>query len=191
MIVVAKMQVEYNCLMKIVVGLGNSEEKYAKTRHNVGFVVVDELFRKLDGDENVFFRKEKKFEAEVVRVEEVMLVKPLTFVNESGRAVRKVVDYYKVDLDSVYVVHDDLDIVLGKYKIEKGRGPKIHKGVLSVEKYLKNKKFWRVRVGIDGRAGKRDILGEDYVLGKFLKEEKVVIEKVVKTVVAELASVLK
>ncbi|MBU1071203.1 aminoacyl-tRNA hydrolase, partial [Patescibacteria group bacterium] len=114
--------------MKLIVGLGNIGEKYKNTRHNVGFMVVDEL------------EKHKE------DLGKVMLVKPATFMNESGRAVAKMVRFYKLDLDNLYVVHDDLDLKLGEYKIQKGVGPKVHNGILSVEKELGDKEFWRVRV---------------------------------------------
>ncbi len=154
--------------MKLVVGLGNIGEKYKNTRHNVGFMVIDEL---------------EKYKEELGKV---MLVKPTTFMNESGRAVSKVKNFYKIDLDDLYVVHDDLDLELGEYKIQKGVGPKVHNGVASVEEWLGSKEFWRVRVGVDNRKGSRVVSGEDYVLGKFNKVEIEVLDKVLKEVTKEL-----
>jgi PTH1 family peptidyl-tRNA hydrolase len=168
--------------MKLVVGLGNPGEKYVGTRHNVGFVVVDELRRGLDADE---FGDNKKFLAEVTRVGEVILARPDTFMNKSGEAVSKLVRFYKIEMDDLWVIHDDLDIRLGEYKIQKGVGPKVHNGVNDIEERLGTTDFWRVRVGVDSRVG-REVSGEEYVLGKFFGEEVKKIEKVVGSVVAEL-----
>ena len=108
-------------------------------------------------------------------------------MNRSGVAVKRLVDKYKVQDKNLYIIHDDLDIRLGEYKIQKGRGPKEHKGVLSVEKELGSKEFWRVRVGIDNRqAGEREE-GESYTLKNFRPEEKQKFNKVVEEVADALA----
>ena len=158
--------------MKLIVGLGNIGKKYENTRHNVGFMVIDELGKQRE------------------TLGKVMLVKPATFMNESGREVAKLKNFYKIDLNNVYVVHDDLDLKLGEYKIQKEVGPKVHNGVASVEKSLGCKEFWRVRVGVDNRNGDRRVSGEDYVLGKFKKEEKEIINEVVGRVIKELVGML-
>jgi len=111
-------------------------------------------------------------------------------MNASGRTVRKIKDYFKVGLDEIWVVHDDLDIVLGEYKMQKGKGPKVHNGLKSVEESLGKKDFWRVRVGVDGRGGKRRELAEKYVLKDFGKQEGEVVKKVVGRVVDEFLFVL-
>lgn len=173
--------------MKLVVGLGNPGEEYKKNRHNVGFGVVEKLGEIL-GEEK--FVLEKKWEAEVMRVNDLLLMKPVTFMNASGRAVRKIKDYFKIGLSDVWVIHDDLDIVLGDYKIQKSKGPKIHNGLKSVEENLKEDGFWRVRVGVDGRGGKRRESGEKYVLKDFGKKEEEMVAKVVDKIVEELLVVL-
>ncbi len=99
-------------------------------------------------------------------------------------------NFYKVSLEDVYVVHDDLDIILGEYKLQKGVGPKVHNGISSVEEQLGDKDFWRVRMGVDNREGSRVISGEDYVLGRFSKEERMVVNETVGRVVRELKGVL-
>ena len=114
----------------------------------------------------------------------ILLVKPTTFMNESGRSVRKVMDFYKLDLSDLWVVHDDLDIPLRKYKIVKGVGPRGHKGVLSVENHV-GKSFWRVRVGVENRKD-RSLSGEDYTLMNFGKEEREVIDRVLEEIVGGL-----
>lgn len=173
--------------MKLMVGLGNPGKKYKKNRHNVGFRIVEKL-REILGEKN--FVLEKRWEAEVMKMEDVVLMKPTAFMNASGRAVRKIKDYFKIDLDDVWIVHDDLDIALGEYKIQKSKGPKIHNGLKSVEESLGEDGFWRVRVGVDGRGGKRRESGEEYVLKDFGKKEEEIVTKVVDKIVGELLVVL-
>jgi peptidyl-tRNA hydrolase, PTH1 family len=152
--------------MKLVVGLGNPGKKYQGTRHNVGFEVVDRLVG-------------------VVDEAEVELVKPETFMNKSGRAVGKLMRKSGRELDELFVVHDDLDIKLGKYKIQKGKGPKTHKGLESIYRALGSRDFWHVRVGIENRKKVVPykvgplLTGEGYVLQKFNDRERQVIDKVV------------
>lgn len=168
--------------MKVIVGLGNPGDKYKNNRHNVGFLVLDRLIE---------VRTESKFESLVCKVGDTLLVKPQTFVNRSGVAVSEIVNFYKVSTDDLIVVHDDLDIRLGEYKIQKGIGPKIHNGVNSIEECLGRKDFWRVRVGIDNRPmanGEWRMVGEDYVLADFTLEENAVLDKVIKIIVDELSS---
>lgn len=183
--------------MKLVVGLGNPGQEYERTRHNVGFMALETLFERMTNDklpitnqgQRSNFKFQSKFEAEVARSGEVILVKPQTFMNRSGEAVRKVVDYYRIDPQDIWVVHDDLDIKLGEYKIQLGKGPKVHNGVTSVEQTLGTKDFWRVRVGTDNRDKRqetRDMSGEDYVLQPFLREEQPIIEGVINILAKEV-----
>lgn len=117
-------------------------------------------------------------------------------MNESGIFARKLVEQYKVNTADLWIIHDDLDIKLGYYKIQKGRGPKDHNGILSIEKELGSKDFWRVRVGIENRKtilnsklqimNERKTPGDAYVLQDFTKEEKGIIDGVIRKVVKEL-----
>src|SRR3989344_269209 len=159
--------------MKVIVGLGNHGEKYAKNRHNVGFMTIDRI---------------KEFDGEVLKTGEVILVKPQTFMNRSGEAVSQIVNFYKVPADDLIVVHDDLDIKLGEYKIQKGVGPKVHNGLTSIEERLGRTDFWRVRVGIDSRQPAADSRqsGEDYVLSDFSSDEEISINKIIKEIMDEL-----
>ena len=152
--------------MYLIVGLGNPGEEYKKTRHNAGFMFVD----RLAGKDN--FSYDKKQEAEVLNKSEYILVKPQTFMNDSGRAVRKIMDFYKLGPDKVVIVHDDLDLAFGEYKVQKEKGPKVHNGVTSVEKYLGRADFWRVRIGVDNRHPNIGYgTGADYVLSTLSKVE--------------------
>jgi len=108
-------------------------------------------------------------------------------MNSSGKAVQKLVNYYKVKMSDLWVIHDDLDIILGQYKIQKDKGPKLHNGVESIEKFLGKTDFWRVRVGVDNRSGNRKISGEDYVLQKSQDKERTDLEKVVEKIVDDLS----
>lgn len=152
--------------MKAVVGLGNVGQKYVKTRHNAGFMFVDALSSDVGKG--------------------VVLLKPDTMMNSSGKAVSKLVNFYKIELNNLYVAHDDLDLKLGEYKIQMGIGPKVHNGVNSVEQSLGTDKFWRVRIGIDNRDSGNRMTGEDYVLQNFTKEEKKIVEKVISQAALEL-----
>ena len=166
--------------MKLVVGLGNPGEAHANNRHNVGFVMVDRLAG--EGAE-----WESKFEALILKAKDYLLVKPQTFMNRSGEVVAKVANFYKVTTDDLMVVHDDLDIRLGEYKIQKGVGPKVHNGLTSVEERLGTANFWRLRVGVDNRpAGQARGPGDEYVLSDFTAEEKEISDGVIEKAVKEL-----
>lgn len=173
--------------MKLLVGLGNPGEKFIETRHNTGFLVIDKLKTKITNSKLQFpnksqapnFKLSKKINAEVCQVDDLILVKPQTFMNESGTAVKKIKVFYKVKNEDIWVIHDDLDIALGEYKIQFGRSSAGHKGVQSVIDNLKTQDFWRVRIGI----GPKNEASEEFVLEKFRKEEKEVLEEVIKKIV--------
>ncbi|HCQ31731.1 TPA: aminoacyl-tRNA hydrolase [Candidatus Collierbacteria bacterium] len=167
--------------MKLVVGLGNPGNEYVNTRHNAGFMFVDRFTG------GVRFSLEGKFEALIYRDKDVLLVKPQTFMNESGRAVRKIVDFYKLGVNDLILVHDDLDLKLGEYKIQKGVGPKVHNGVSSVEASLPDKNFLRLRIGIDNRDNALySGSGADYVLGKLGKGEQEMLDEIMEEAADEL-----
>lgn len=168
--------------MKVIVGLGNPGEMYVNNRHNVGFLVLDHLAGRL-GIETW----ESKFGSLIGKAPGVLLVKPQSFMNRSGDVVSEIVNFYKISLADLIVVHDDLDIKLGEYKIINGVGPKIHNGVNSIENKMGRVDFWRVRLGIDNRPnGEARTAGEEYVLSDFTPEEKTELDKIVKGVVDEL-----
>ncbi len=156
--------------MNLIVGLGNPGKDYDLTRHNAGFIAAEKLLMKLN--KKADFKKESKFGAEIAKVGDILIVKPYTYMNESGRAVRKIMDFYKLGVEDLVLIHDDLDIRLGEYKVQKGVGPKVHNGLGSVEKALGDKSFLRVRLGVDNRQpGLKYGGGADYVLSKMTKEE--------------------
>ena len=179
--------------MKLIVGLGNPGEKYKNTRHNVGFVVLDKLAQEL-GIKN--FESSKKLQSLIYiysqptsHNSQLVLAKPQTFMNNSGIAVKKLVDFYKVDKSNLWVIHDDLDIKFGQYKIQFGKGPKVHGGLLSIYKELGTKNFWHVRVGVDNRSMNIEsrTTGEEYVLQEFTGQEELVLLKMLESIIGDLS----
>lgn len=180
--------------MKIIIGLGNPGKKYKNTRHNVGFMVLDALASKISNFQfpisnkfsNYNFQLLNKFNAEICIFDDLLLAKPNTFMNDSGNSVSKLATFYKIHATDIWVIHDDLDIKLGSYKIQQGHGPRLHNGVNSIEKKLKSENFWRVRIGVDNRDPNNKISGEEYVLQDFNSEEYEILKGVVSGVVIEL-----
>ncbi len=167
--------------MKLIVGLGNPGEKYSKTRHNVGYIALEAIASSEFSNSN--FQFSDKFESQILTSKTAILAKPQTFMNSSGEAVRKIIDFYKIKTDDLWVIHDDLDILLGEYKIQKGVGPKLHNGISSIEKSLNSKEFWRVRIGVDSREPNNRTLGEQYVLEDFKEDEVDKIKDVIKKII--------
>jgi PTH1 family peptidyl-tRNA hydrolase len=181
--------------MKFFIGLGNPGDQYQKTRHNIGFFGVDMLAQVLTEKTGAIHMKESaKLSGEVGRLGNVVLLKPSTYMNDSGRAVQAVMRFYQKDaatqpnvkLENVFVIHDDLDIEVGKYKIQLGTGPKVHNGLSSIYQHLHTENFWHVRIGVDGRKGLRTVSPSDYVLSGFSPTEKVLIQNVLKEVTERL-----
>jgi PTH1 family peptidyl-tRNA hydrolase len=170
--------------MILVTGIGNKDIKYRNTRHNAGYFAVEimkEALRYEGFMADSAFRQDKMLLSEITTAkwgnkDVVLLQKTLTDMNNAGEAVKKVFDKY--DIEEFVLFHDDLDIRLGDYKIQKGKSPKGHNGVKSVEKKLGTKDFWRVRLGVDNRPEGSKIPGEEYVLEKFEEDEKEILKGV-------------
>lgn len=185
--------------MVLIVGLGNPGGKHEYTRHNVGWLVLDQLIREISNFKfliskqtpNLKLQFSKKFNAEVLRIDNLILTKPQTFMNDSGVAVFALTSYFKVPTSKLHVIHDDLDIKLGEYKIQLGIGPKVHNGVNSIEEKLGAKDFWRIRIGVDNRSSADRTPGEQYALQNFTDEERQILDKVIQKVVNELSLRLK
>jgi PTH1 family peptidyl-tRNA hydrolase len=154
--------------MKLIVGLGNPGERYRFSRHNLGFLAVDELAIREE-----ISLAQKGFEAEYgkgfVASSPAILAKPQTYMNRSGRSVRRLFDFYKLDLEDLIVVHDDLDLPFGLLRLKKGGGSGGHKGLISVMEALGADAFTRVRLGI-GKPPHKGMV-EDYVLQLLSREE--------------------
>lgn len=180
--------------MRIIVGLGNPGEQYKNTRHNAGFMAADALALKL----GLNWEFNKKFKAEITKNNCAILVKPQTFMNSSGQAASAVLSYYKLlpkklglfkaakaDLAEVLtVIHDDLDIDLGKYKISVDARSAGHQGVESIINQLKTKNFKRLRIGIRAPAAEK-IPADRYVLQEFNSGEEMIIQEVITRLLKE------
>lgn len=194
--------------MKLIIGIGNPGKKFEKTRHNVGWLVLDKLKQEISKSKflisnqtrNLKFQFSKNARAEYLSFklsnETIELIKPLTFMNKSGFSVAYARNKHKVPNDNIYIIHDDLDIKLGEYKIQKSKGPREHKGVLSIEKHLGTNNFWRVRVGIDNddsRFKNHDsrMSGEKYVLEDFAESELEILEKTINNIVDDILARIK
>lgn len=166
--------------MKIIVGLGNPGEQYKNTRHNIGWLALDDLLGEVKWTEN------KKFNSLIYKEGEFLYAKPLTFMNNSGQAVQKILNYYKLlpknfgilnkknsDLsDILTVIQDDLDINFGDFKVATDSSSAGHRGIQSIIDYLKTKKFTRLRLGIKNELLRTHIPPEKFVLQPFNHEEK-------------------
>lgn len=180
--------------MKLMVGLGNPGVKYERNRHNVGFMFTDGLVEYFHTQKNCEVRSEQNFDSIytklVIDTETIIVTKPQTFMNRSGDAVRMIANFYKISPVDMIVAHDDLDILLGKYKLQAGVGPKVHNGILSVEEKLGTKDFMRVRIGVDNRNGDRRMSGEAYVLQDFTGEEIEIVQKTFQELYPQVAKEL-
>lgn len=154
--------------MKVIAGLGNPGKKYANTRHNVGFLVIDELLRR-----NGWELSKRKFNGlyteEIINSEKMIIVQPQTYMNLSGECIRPLMDFYQLEPSDIAIVYDDLDLPLGKVKLRQTGGHGGHNGIRSLINHLDTKQFNRIRIGIGRPAVPMSVI--DYVLGRFSKEE--------------------
>lgn len=163
--------------MFIIAGLGNPGKEYENTRHNAGFMVMDALSDKLGADIS-----EKKHKAlcgkAVIGGEKVILMKPQTYMNSSGEALRAAADYFKVDPENVLVIYDDISLAPGQLRVRAKGSAGGHNGIKSIIAHLGTQEFPRVRVGVGEKPPRMDLA--DYVLGHFSQEEKKIMESAVK-----------
>lgn len=160
--------------MKVIVGLGNPGRKYSDTRHNIGFRVLDEIARRSSIE-----KEESRFDAIIghIRIsgEKVLLVKPLTYMNLSGKAVQPLMRWFKLDLSDLIVIYDDMDLPPGTLRLRAQGGSGGHKGMASIIERLGSQEFARIRIGI----GRPDNEAIDWVLGKFSLTEQKLMEEVI------------
>ncbi|MEA1909596.1 MAG: aminoacyl-tRNA hydrolase [Patescibacteria group bacterium] len=161
--------------MKLIVGLGNPGPKYKNTRHNVGFMIVDEMAREL----NIKFKPSKSVDANYIRYEtdlgkEVEIVKPTTFMNKSGVAIKEIVKKHNIKPEDILVVMDDLDMEVGKIRTRSEGSSGGHKGLQSIMNELQTEKIYRIKIGIGRLPG---IEPDDYVTQSFNPEQKAEINK--------------
>ncbi len=159
--------------LELVVGLGNPEDKYAKTRHNAGFWLLDRIALRF----NQSFRHQGKFHGDFAEVlfggRKILLLKPTTYMNHSGLSVSAVAKFYKIPIDHILIAHDDLDLQVGSVKLKLGGGHGGHNGLRDMSS-LGSKNFWRLRIGIDHPGHKDDVV--DYVLKNPSKADRKAID---------------
>lgn len=160
--------------MKLIVGLGNPDKEYDKTRHNVGFMVIDNYL----GSVNWSNKFNALYCEKVINGEKIIFVKPLTYMNNSGNAVGEFVRYFNIDSKDILVIQDDLDLNVGDYKLKMHSSSGGHNGIKSIIASLGNQDFPRLKVGI-GSVKKDEVI--DYVLGKFSKSELEVLNELFNT----------
>ena len=160
----------------MIAGLGNPGSRYKNTRHNIGFKVIN-LWGKFLG---VHFNG-RRFQSRNARARllgrEIILIRPVTFMNQSGKSIKACVDFYHLKTENILVIHDDVDLQVGKIKVVRNGGAGGHKGVLSVIQHLGSREFPRVKIGIGRPCFSESI--EDYVLSSFYRDEKEIMEKVI------------
>ncbi|RMA78536.1 PTH1 family peptidyl-tRNA hydrolase [Metamycoplasma subdolum] len=158
--------------MKLIVGLGNPGSEYEDTRHNVGFMVIDAISKKLETVLN-----EKKFNGIYYKEKDFILAKPLTYMNLSGNFVREISDFYKIGIDDIIIIYDDMDLPVGKATIKQSGSAGGHNGMKNIIDQMKTQDIKRVKLGI-GRATN----AINYVLGKFTFNDKQIIDQVIEKV---------
>ena len=169
-------------LPRLIVGLGNPGPKYDRTRHNIGFEIVDALAKSFPG---VALAENKRFQGIAGEFrsagERVVLLKPTTYMNNSGRAVRAVLDWYKLEPGEVLVVYDDMDLPTGKLRMRLSGGAGGHNGMKSIISHLGTKAFPRLRVGIGAtdKEGDRDGAVVSHVLGRFAPADRKIVDAVI------------
>ena len=177
-------------MTKLIIGLGNPDEEYQNTRHNLGFMLIDSLAKNNDFGDFEFNKKLNSFVSKgKLGGTTSVLAKPQTYVNKTGESVTKLKNFYKVKLEDIVLIHDDLDIEFGNFKMSFSKNSGGHKGVESVIKHLKTKNFWRIRIGVAVSSlkkarqqsdKKRDAFVMDFVLSKFRKNEEEGLKKLFK-----------
>ena len=173
--------------MMLLVGLGNPSPNNLNNRHNVGFLIIDSINSKFK-----LSKQKPKFKGLLttgqIEEEKIFAIKPLTFMNNSGVAIKELIDYFKIDAKNVIVFHDDMDIDIGKIKVKFGGSSAGHNGIESIDKNI-GKNYSRIRIGI-GRP-KNNSTGAEHVLDNFSNEEKQSIDTVTKNIIASISSLIK
>lgn len=185
--------------IKLIVGLGNPGEKYQNTRHNLGFVTLDQLLKKHESIDGTFWEKDKSGHNLIHAIKheggKILLAKPQTYMNNSGMGVTHLLSYYKILPEEMAVIYDDLDLPMGKLRIRFGGAAGGHHGVESIISSINSDKFLRIRLGIghtdDEKMGKKARYSEDYVLSRFTGGEKRYVKESIKQVISAVDLILK
>ena len=169
--------------MTLFVGLGNPGSEYENTRHNIGFKVID----KLVDDFGARDISKTSFQGKLYRSANSLFLKPTTFMNLSGKSLQTVKNFFKIELENIIVIHDDIDLPFGAVRFKKGGGHGGHNGLRSIDSHI-TKEYLRVRVGVGKPEHKSQV--SDYVLHDFNDEEKKVLEKLIEHVVKACKALL-
>lgn len=180
----------------LLVGLGNPGSQYANSRHNAGFMMVDAMADaaasyQAAGSGSVSFKKASplaEMAAFFIEKSKIILAKPLTYMNLSGRAVRFLMDFYKLKTEDIFVFHDDIDLEFGRIKIKKGGGNGGHNGLRSIDD-LVGREYWRIRVGVGRPEGRSDVAS--YVLHGFKEDEMIGVQQIAQKISENVAMLLK
>ncbi len=173
---------------QLIVGLGNPEQKYDKTRHNIGFAALDTLAENWQ----MSWQENRRFQGLLAegnyRQQKIRLLKPLTYMNRSGQSVRAALDWYKITPESVLVIYDDMDLPLGKLRLRLSGSAGGHNGMKSIISHLNGQNFPRARLGIGKSDGKKETIS--HVLGKFSPTEASVVEEILRLTTDAIESCL-
>ena len=160
-------------MVKMIVGLGNPGSKYNDTKHNIGFMAIDRIVKNLD----VNFTEDKNFKAEIgsdfINGEKIYFIKPTTFMNNSGIAVKALLTYYNISIKDMIIIYDDLDMEVGKIRFRQKGSAGGHNGIKSIIAHLGTQEFDRIKVGIGRQNGRMTVI--NHVLGKFDKNDEIMI----------------
>lgn len=165
--------------MKLIIGLGNPGEKYSNTRHNIGFMVLDSILKKLCIDKWKLEKNAKKAEC-IHKKEKIIFIKPQKYINLSGEVIKDYLNYYKIKPSDVLIIHDDMDLETGRIKLVQSGSSAGHNGLKNVEENLKTKEYKRIKIGI-GKNKLKDVI--NHVLGKIDKKEEETIANSISVVV--------
>jgi peptidyl-tRNA hydrolase, PTH1 family len=176
--------------MKLIVGLGNPGYKYEKTKHNLGFRIIDKLCEKLSLSQQVNFKFKGEYMFKVIDQEKIFFLKPLTYMNLSGVCVKAFIDYFKIDLEDVLVIFDDISFDLGLIKFKFNGSGGGHKGIENIIQNLKTKNFKRLKIGIN-TVERKNFLLEKYVLLPFSEQEETKLKLVFKQAVSAILNWIK
>lgn len=173
--------------MKLIIGLGNPGKEYDNTRHNIGFMVIDELFKQKQTNPLWQNKFNATYTSLNINAEKVYFLKPLTYMNLSGTAIQEFMHYFKIETKDILIIHDDLDLPLGKYRLKVNSSAGGHNGIKSIIECLGTNSFARLKVGI-GKNSHYDT--KDYVLSSFSKAEQEELSKLYPTLIKIIYSFL-
>ncbi len=182
--------------MKLIIGLGNFEKKYFNTRHNIGFAMLDYIFDEyLKAEGFSDWSENKKFQAIIsegnLNGEKIILAKPTTYMNNSGSAVQALISFYKINPKDLIVIHDEIDLSFGNYKIQTDKSSAGHRGIDSIIGRIGTQEFTRVRIGIGKEDRKKQGDTADFVLNRFNLFEKLKLKELKKKILQDVKNELK